>query len=86
MSDLITRARKEWLEVHKSSEDAPDGEAWHYTLPCPPDVVSALLDVLDEVMRADSCPSCFGHRVYKHRPGCIIETAQKTITTALEEK
>ena len=47
MTDLITRARKEWLEVHKSSEDAPDGEAWHYTLPCPPGVVSALLDVLE---------------------------------------
>ena len=46
MTDLITRAREEWLEVHKSPEDAPDGEAWHYTLPCPTDVVAALLGVL----------------------------------------
>ena len=48
MTDLIARARKEWLEVHKSPEDAPDGEAWHYTLPCPTAVVAALLDLLRE--------------------------------------
>ena len=54
MTDLITRARKKWCEVHKSPEDAPDGEAWHYTLPCPPEVVAALLDVLENLVPRDA--------------------------------
>jgi hypothetical protein len=69
MTDLIQKARKEWCDPYVvnplCAKDA------HYKT-CPPEVVAALLDVLDEVMRADSCVSCFGHRVYKHRPGCIV--------------
>lgn len=83
MTDLITRARKEWCETHVAKDGAPDGHAWQYMQPCPPEVVAALLDVLDEVFRADSCVSCFGHRVYKHRPGCLVKQAEATITRAL---
>ena len=46
MSDLITRARKEWCETHVAKDSAPDGHAWQYMQPCPPEVVAALLDVL----------------------------------------
>ena len=77
MTDLITRARKEWLEVHKSLEDAPDGEAWHYTLPCPQDVVSALLDVLENLVQRDARMSQTGEQALR---------ALGAIAEALEEK
>ena len=38
MTDLITRARKEWCEIHN-----PDG--WSHTNVCPTYVVAALLDL-----------------------------------------
>ena len=77
MTDLITRARKEWLEVHKSPEDAPDGEAWHYTLPCPPEVVAALLDVLENLVQRDVRMSQTGEQALR---------ALGVIAEALEEK
>ncbi len=77
MTDLITRARKEWLEVHKSPEDAPDGEAWHYTLPCPTAVVSALLDVLENLVQRDVRMSQTGEQALR---------ALGAIAEALEEK
>lgn len=93
MTDLITRARKEWLEVHKSPEDAPDGEAWHYTLPCPTAVVAALLDVMRIIEWAESCPDCrvlqvYEHGVgpYKHGAGCKVAVAIDEIEKALEGK
>ena len=77
MTDLITRARKEWLEVHKSPEDAPDGEAWHYTLPCPPEVVAALLEVLAWAKTHACAP-------YANRD-CACCTALGRLDDALEE-
>jgi hypothetical protein len=77
MTDLITRARREWLEVHKSPEGAPDGEAWHYTLPCPPEVVSALLDVLEKLNEFDVRMSHGGREALR---------AEAAIAKALEEK
>ena len=77
MTDLIARARKEWLEVHKSPEDAPDGEAWHYTLPCPQDVVAALLDVLENLVQRDVRMSQTGGQAIR---------ALAAIEKALEEK
>ena len=84
MTDLITRARKEWCEPQDPRTLDPG--VWFNMNICPPEVVAALLDVMGEVMLADSCPSCFGHRVYKHRPGCIVTTAEAAIAKALEEK
>lgn len=85
MTDLITRARKEWCEPwfgpgFPSSIVLADA----YYKSCPPEVVAALLDVMGEVMLADSCPSCFGHRVYKHRPGCIVTAAEAAIAKGLK--
>ena len=91
VTDLITRARKEWLEVHKSPEDAPDGEAWHYTLPCPQDVVAALLDVLASYIRTcDSIecvmPCCQTPAYKPHKGTCPILVAEAALSKALEEK
>ena len=76
-ADLLTRARRQWLEVHKSPEDAPDGEAWHYTLPCPTAVVSALLDVLESLVQRDVRMSQTGEQALR---------ALGVIAEALEEK
>lgn len=76
-ADLLTRARRQWLEVHKSPEDAPDGEAWHYTLPCPPEVIAALLDVLENLVQRDARMSQTGEQALR---------ALGAIAEALEEK
>lgn len=76
--NIIDKARTKWC-----------GSVEHtgvYSSVCPPEVVSALMDVLDEVFRADSCVSCFGHRVYKHRPGCLVKQAEAAIARALGEQ
>ena len=86
MTDLITRARKEWLEVHKSPEDAPDGEAWHYTLPCPPEVVAALLNALEVSIDADGCPDCGRTQWQEHSSDCRVAATYRAIEKALEEK
>lgn len=86
----VAKARRLWAPRSGHAERLPDGTVaqknWIPCEPCPPEVVSALLDVLDEVFRADSCVSCFGHRVYKHRPGCLVEQAEDTIARALGEQ
>ena len=83
MTDLITRARDQWCCLEYVRETVHGEQVTGY-YSCPPEVVAALLDVMGEVMLADSCPSCFGHRVYKHRPGCIVTTAEAAIAKALE--
>lgn len=87
MTNLITRARKEWLEVHKSPEGAPDGEAWHYTLPCPPEVVAALLVVLHEAIGDAYCSGCgkLPH-MKEHDEYCSVGKAEAAIAKALGEK
>ena len=85
MTDLITRAREQWCQLEYVRETVHGEQVTGY-YSCPPEVVAALLDVLDEVFRADSCVSCFGHRVYKHRPGCLVKQAEATITRALGEQ
>jgi hypothetical protein len=52
MTELIQKARKEWCELQSLGEEYVGGFPESI---CPPEVVAALLDVLDEVMRADSC-------------------------------
>lgn len=77
MTDLITRARKEWCETHVAKDGAPDGHAWQYMQPCPPEVVAALLDVLAWAKTHDCAP-------YANRD-CACCTALGRLDYALEE-
>jgi len=52
MSDLITRARKEWCETPEPA-NYPASRLQRYTAPCPPEVVAALLDVLEKLNEFD---------------------------------
>ena len=50
MTDLIQKARKEWCELHSL------GEEYGYGCPeniCPPEVVAALLEVVDNLIVRD---------------------------------
>ena len=50
MTDLIQKARKEWCELQSLGED------YGYGCPesiCPPEVVAALLDVVDNLIVRD---------------------------------
>ena len=78
MSDLITRARKEWCETHVAKDGAPDGHAWQYMQPCPPEVVAALLDVLAWAKTHACAP-------YANRD-CACCTALGRLDDALEER
>ena len=76
MTNLITRARKEWTHSHPDHE----GQGWHYRAPCPPEVVAALLGVLTEAMsthgrrrRDDECSDCIA-----------VDDALAAISQALE--
>jgi hypothetical protein len=70
MNDPITRARKEWCEIH-------DPEGFAHTNVCPTYVVAALLDVLAYVVKQDPRMSLGG------REALLAEAA---ITRALEGK
>jgi len=83
MSDLITRARKEWCETHVAKDGAPDGHAWQYMQPCPPEVVAALLDVLEGEMYNDYCCIC-GKHTSRHEPGCRVPVAEAAIAKGLK--
>ncbi len=96
MSDLITRARKEWCEFSQRVP-APPGlglERYYGQLdrptPCPPEVVAALLEVLDEYKHTYDrveCRVCCGTVSYKpHEAGCSVVAAEAAITRALEGK
>ena len=79
MTDLITKARKEWCEVH-------DPEGWSHTNVCPTYVVAALLDVLRLVCPPDQpCFECSGVDG-SHTEDCTSGKAEAAITRALEEK
>lgn len=84
-ADLLTRARTEWCEAHQSRDSAPDGHAWHYTLPCPTDVVAALLGVLTVATEADTCPGCGRDEWQEHRINCKVASAIAAIEKTLEE-
>lgn len=89
MTDLITRARKEWCETHVAKDGAPDGHAWQYMQPCPPEVVAALLDVLTNYLRtcdSTECvmPCCQTPSYMPHKSTCPIMTAETAIAKALE--
>ena len=76
MSDnIIGKARRLWASRSGHAERLPDGTVaqknWRPCAPCPPEVVSALLDVLDN---GCDCPDY-----------CNIRVAEATIARALEE-
>jgi hypothetical protein len=83
MTDLITRARKEWCESRfgpnfPSDWTTPD----HSHHQCPPDVVAALLDLRNAVhrnhggrKRDDECDECIA-----------MDAVDAAITRALEGK
>lgn len=71
MTDPITRARKEWCETPRY----PDTRMANI---CPPDVVAALLDVLDETAKAADC---------MRGDLCnVVDAAEAVIARALEGK
>ena len=53
MTDLITRARKEWCEPVPGGRDPLTGGLVPNYRICPPSVVSALLDVVDNLIVRD---------------------------------
>ena len=85
MTDLITRARDQWCCLEYVRETVHGEQVTGY-YSCPPEVVAALLDVLQVVSFGDTCPDCKTHRVYKHKPRCVFVAAEAAIAKALEEK
>ena len=84
MTDLITRARKEWCEIH-------DPEGFAHTNVCPTYVIAALLDVqVDYTNTCDSgecvMPCCQTPSYKPHQPTCVLVLAEAAITRALEGK
>lgn len=82
MTDLITRARKEWCERHGSG-------GYRYVNVCPEEVVSALLDVLTNYLRtcdSTECvmPCCQTPSYMPHKSTCPIMTAEAAIAKALK--
>ena len=77
MTDLITRARKEWCEIH-------DPEGFAHTNVCPTYVVAALLDVLG----SGGCDCSTGGNDLSddHSAVCNLRLAEAAITHALEGK
>ena len=71
MTDLIACARKEWCEIHDDEEGCP-----HVNV-CPPEVVAALLDVLENLIKRDVRLSQGGYEAL---------LAKAAITRALEQK
>jgi hypothetical protein len=72
MTGQITRARKEWCEP--AGQHPTFGDAFNR---CPPEVVVALLDVLDSLRQSDT------HVIEPFRLAVVAEAA---ITRALEGK
>lgn len=87
MDDPITRARKEWCESPEPA-NYPASRLQRYTAPCPPEVVAALLDVLDRAIQHDHCPFCRpdGDGPFEHNQWCSVPKAEAAITRALEKK
>ena len=50
MTDLITRARKEWCEAYLVEFDEEGREISIEYVCCPPEVVAALLDALERLL------------------------------------
>jgi hypothetical protein len=73
MSDLIARARKEWCEKHIETTGPFDW--FKEPPPCPPEVVAALLDVLEGMTKRD---------VHVSEPFRLAVVAEAAITRALE--
>jgi len=101
MSDLITRARKEWCGPQ--NYDVLDSTVVLNYGPrrCPPEVVAALLDVLQESHEygygpdgEPQCVICAGeYRVtglhswaFNHATSCALAKAEAAIAKALEER
>jgi molybdopterin biosynthesis enzyme MoaB len=81
MTDLITRARKEWCEP--AGQHPVFGNAFNQ---CPPEVVAALLDVYLLVCPPDQqCVECNGGRG-NHKDDCTAGAVEAAITRALEGK
>jgi hypothetical protein len=93
MSDLITRARKEWCES-RFGTDFPSEWATpeHSHRQCPPEVVTALLDVLENypanrtLLDDDESPCCPTSRFAPHTKDCFVGLAEAAIARALEGK
>ena len=84
MTDLITRARKEWCETPRY----PDTRMANI---CPPDVVSALLGVLEDYLstcESQECvmPCCQTPGYMPHRTTCVLVLALAALIRALEQK
>lgn len=85
MTDLITRARKEWCELQAAQNHA----AWpiqRYHNACPPEVVAALLDVLKVSIDSDGCPDCGRTQWQEHSSGCRVAATYRAVEKELEEK
>ncbi len=78
-ADLITRARKEWCEVQDLGDEYGYGAA---ESSCPPEVVAALLAVLES--GGCDCPEGSLCPQDNHTDYCNIRIAEYAIEKALE--
>ena len=91
MTDLITRARKEWCEPPASETTLTHYGTKIIVTPkgsqCPPSVVAALLDlVVHEQTRAAWCPLCGTEKSEGHSKECHLYKIEAAITRTLEQK
>jgi hypothetical protein len=91
MTDLITRARKEWCEPPVSEATITHYGTKIITTPtgslCPRSVVSALLDLLKDSVGPAYCAAC--GKLWDrqdHTADCPAGIAEAAITRALEGK
>jgi len=90
MTDNILRARQAWCEPVPGGRDPLVGGLIPAYRICPPEVVAALLDVLERYRDTDDGYHswvCCGVRCYTpHADDCPLGQAEAAITRALEGK
>ena len=80
MTDLITRARKEWCERHASG-------GHKYVNVCPEEVVAALLDLKEFVAAPITTCRCVACEIRREQQLLdLIAAVDSAITRALEQK
>lgn len=85
MTDLITRARKEWGYPDAGIYDYLPGPQRMTPTPCPPEVVAALLVLLHEAIGDAYCSGCgkLSH-MKEHDEYCSVGKAEAAIAKGLK--
>lgn len=97
MNDLIARARETWCRwgsPEREGDLIPElarklGLEGHYRntyVPCPPEVVAALLNALEVSIDSDGCPDCGRTQWQEHSSDCRVAATYRAIEKALEAR